>query len=105
MKRLAFILALVMSICAYAQSFQFYNRQVISNSNGQVVTQERGNYRVTFYRNQMSIYKNGKRQYIANWVNGSTYYHTSKRKYLEVFGGGNGVTIVDNAAGATVYYY
>lgn len=105
MKKLSLIFALVMSICAYAQSYQFYNRQVISNTNGQITTQERGNYKVVFTKNQLSVFKNGKKQYVANWISGNIYYHTSRNKYLEVFRDRGGVTIIDNAVRSTVYYY
>lgn len=105
MKKIFLVFALLICVCSFGQDYYFSNREVIQVNTGNVISREKGSYRVSFSGNKMAIYRNGVRQYIANWVDGNTYWHTSRNKYLEVNGGKRGLRIIDRGVNAVVYYY
>lgn len=107
-----------MSIYIKAQTYYFSTREVISPITENTISKERGKYRMSFHNGNLSVYKNGNRQYVANWVRyigfrdikgyryeGDKYYHTSRNKYLDVYIFNNMIAIYDSGADAIVIYY
>ena len=118
MKNLFYIGALLMSIYIKAQTYYFSTREVISPLTYSTISIERGHYRMSFSNGRLSVYKNGRRQYIANWVRyigfrdirgvhyeGDKYYHTSRNKYLDIYIFRNEIAIYDSGVDALVLYY
>lgn len=110
--------ALFIATILSAQSYYFSIREVRSANTGKTISKEYGNYEISFNRSNLSVFKNGKRQYSARWVEslgrrtrwgyqfiGDRYWHLSRNKYLDIYIHTDMITINDRGVDATVLYY